>query len=361
MSLDVWRSDPSNRLKELASGVDALYLSGRANLSAALFAALDERRTAAEEAEGPVPFEVAGVEWWVEPRSFGRYRYRLTSPHGLVGITDSEHLPTFRVQPWAEFLHGVGPLAALHYFEGFGEYLAGGPVHWTLSRLDLFCDVQGWQLEGDDRRRFVAQSTARVLREEGEVFTGFEFGRRTTKSVCARIYDKTLQVKAKGNDWWYSIWGDAYDPSQSVLRIEAEIGREGLVSYKVDTPLDGLERAAGVWAGVTTDWFSYRTPTNDRTRSRWPMAPEWVQIQQARLRGDAAGLERVRALRRTGDLRKIMPTLVGYSARVGALVGTDDLDTTMAAIRQLIATDERRRGVMFADRLAERAAEEARR
>ena len=28
--------------------------------------------------------------------------------------------------------------------------------------------------------------------------TGLELGRRTTKTVCARIYDKTLQVKEKG-------------------------------------------------------------------------------------------------------------------------------------------------------------------
>lgn len=348
-------------LTELASGVDALYLSGRADLSPALLAVLEERRQAAEAAEDPVAFEVAGVEWWVEPRSFGRYRYRLTHPHGLVGITTSDNLPTFRVQPRAEFLHGVGPQAVLAWFDGFGEYLAGGPVYWTLSRLDLFCDVQGWQLEGDDRHRFVCRAKRRDLHEEGEAFTGFEFGRRTTKTVCARLYDKTLQVHTKGLDWWPSIWGNRYDPSKPVLRVEVEVGRQGLVEYGINSPTDGLERAAGVWASVTSDWLTYRTATADDTRSRWPVAPEWADVQRATLRGQAVGFDRVRALRRKGQLRKLMPTLVGYAAGVGALLGTEDLHSTMAAVGHLITEDEVRRGVMFPDRIAARAAEESRR
>lgn len=348
-------------LTELASGVDALYLSGRADLSPALFAALEERRTAAEAADDPVPFEVAGVEWSVEPRSFGRYRYRLTHPHGLVGITTSEHLPTFRVQPRAEFLHGVGPLNVLRYFEGFGEYLAGGPVQWTLSRLDLFCDVQGWQLEGDDRRRFVCRAQRRDLHEEGEAFTGFEFGRRTTQTVCARIYDKTLQVRTKGLDWWPDVWGSSFDRAKPVLRVEVEIGRQGLVEYGINLPTEGLERAPGVWASVTSDWLSYRVPTADDTRSRWPVAAEWAQVQRAALRGEAVGFDRVRAGRRRGELRKLTPALIGYLARAASLAGTDDLPSTLGAVRHLVHRDEARRGLMFEDRVANLVAEDARR
>jgi hypothetical protein len=41
----------------------------------------------------------------------GKRRYRLIHKDGLVGITPSDGLPAFRIQPVAEFhnLHGAGP------------------------------------------------------------------------------------------------------------------------------------------------------------------------------------------------------------------------------------------------------------
>lgn len=348
-------------LRELCSGVDALYLSGRATLSESLFEALEERRQEAEEADEPQPLQLAGVEFFVEPRSFGKYRYRLAHSSGLFGVTRSENLPSFYVQPYAEFLHGVGPGEAFRFFDGVGEFLAAGPVEWSASRIDLFCDVQGWDLVGDDRERFVCRSERRDLHEVGAAFGGLEFGRRTTKTVCARIYDKTRQVADKGLDWWPVLWGDRFDKSKPVLRVEAEIGRQGLTEYGVNHPLEALEAAGAIWANVTESWLTYRTPTADETRSRWPIAPEWTAIQRASLRSEAIGVDRVRALRRKGEIRKLLPALVGYAARLGSLVGTEEIDTTLAAMGSLFRSDEVRRGVSFADRISERAAEEARR
>jgi hypothetical protein len=345
----------------LCSGVDALYLSGRSELSPLLFEVLEERRQSAEAADEPQPLLLAGEVFFVEPRSFGKYRYRLAHPSGLFGVTTSDKLPSFYVQPYAEFLHGAGPTAVLDFFDRAGEFLAGGPVHWAASRLDLFCDVQGWNLHGDDRARFVCRADDLDLRERRAAFGGLNFGQRSTNTVYARIYDKTLQIDKKGLDWWPVIWGDRYDRSQPVLRVEFQIGRQGLTEYGVDTPTEALELAGPIWANVTESWLTYRTPTADETRSRWPVTPEWQGIQRATLRSDAIGVERTRALRRKGELRKLIPTLVGYSARVGALVGTDDIDTTLAAIGELFRGDEIRRGISFADRIAERAAEEARR
>jgi hypothetical protein len=352
---------PSQDVREVASGVDALYLSGRAVLSDALLADLEAVRAKAEESGQPAPFRVAGEEFEVEPRAFGKYRFRLVHSSGLVGITPSEHLPALRVQPRAEFLHGVGPGGVVEFFSGIGEFLAGGPVCWSLSRLDLFCDVQGWVLHGDDRHRFVCRAERRDLHEHGETLGGFEFGRRTSGTVCARIYDKTRQVEEKGLDWWPAVWGERFDRRKPVLRVEAEIGRAGLREFGVNSPTEGIDAAGALWASVTENWLTYRRPTSDETRSRWPVAAEWSALQRASLRCGAIGAERARALRRKGQLRLIVPQLVGYAARVGALLATDDLDTTMAAIRRLVQDDEIRRGTLFADRIAEKAAEEARR
>ena len=48
------------KLTELASGIDALYLSGRADLSDALLADLNTARKSAEEHDGPLPFPLPG-------------------------------------------------------------------------------------------------------------------------------------------------------------------------------------------------------------------------------------------------------------------------------------------------------------
>jgi hypothetical protein len=356
MALEQRAPSGDGSVTEVASGIDALYLSGRAELSENLFRTLEERRQAAAEADAAVPLQLAGEEFGVEPRSFGRYRYRLAHRSGLVGVTDSDNLPALRVQPRAEFLHGVGVEPALRFFERIGEYLAGGPVSWTLSRIDLFCDVQGWTLAGDDRHRFVCRGHARTTHEENEDFTGLEFGRRTTKTVMARIYDKTHEIDRKGLDWWPTIWGDRFDPSRPVTRIEFEFGRQGLSEYRVDTPNEGIESAGRLWRSVSSDWLSYRSPTSDGTKSRWPVAPEWEAVQAASLATDAVGLERIRSARRQGELRKLLPQLVGYTASVGAIIGTNDASSTLGALRSLIADDERRRGVPFEDRVAERVA-----
>ncbi len=306
-----------------------------------------------------MPFDIGGVEFLIEPRAFGKYRYRLCHQNGLIGVTPSTTLPTLRVQPRAELLHGEGPEQAMGFFDAVCSMLLDGPVSWSLSRLDLFCDVQGWDLDGEQRHRFVGRATRQDLHEQSRTLTGLEFGRRTTKTVCARIYDKTLQVKEKGLDWWPEVWADRFDAAAQVLRIEFELGRVGLKEYGVLTPEAGMAQAGSLWRSVTSDWLSYRTPTTDSTRSRWPIAPEWSAVQNASMAHDGIGLSRTRAGRRQGELRLIAPPLIGYLARAGALMGCDDLTSTLAAVRVLIERDEIRRGVKFEDRIATCVADEA--
>jgi hypothetical protein len=157
------------------------------------------------------------------------------------------------------------------------------------------------------------------------------------------------------------VWGTRYDRSLPVLRVEFEFGRKGLGEYGVRSPIDGLERAGALWRSATSKWLTYRTPTGDETRSRWPIAPEWKQLQSASLAHEAAGIERLRASRRRGDLRRITPAFVGYLARVASLTGVDDLPSALGAARHLVTVDEKRRGVDFADRIAALVAEDARR
>jgi hypothetical protein len=237
-------------------------------------------------------------------------------------VTESESLPGLRIQPRVEYLHAVGPSAALAYFAELAREFTG-VLRLKASRLDLFADFQGWALEAEDRHCFVNRADDRVTHEKSEVFTGFEFGRRKGKTVMARIYDKTLDARRKGADWWPERWGALFDPTCPVWRIEYEFGRVGLQQFSVDTPADALVLAPSLRAYATGKWLSHRTPTDDETRSRWPISIQWAQVQQATLSEGALDLDRIRQGVVAGSLRKMMPGIVGYMSSAAALLGAD--------------------------------------
>jgi len=85
-------------------------------------------------------------------------------------------------------------------------------------------------------------------------------------------------MAAKDTGWWFEVWGERYVPGPPVHRLEFEIGRQGLVEFDLNTPDQVLAAASDLWAYATGEWLTYRSPTEDRTRSRWPLAPEWIQV-----------------------------------------------------------------------------------
>jgi len=108
---------PEKSLRELASGIDALYLSGRAELPKRFLARLEDCRAWAVEAKRPAPCELGELVFGIAPHGWGKYRFCLDHEMARIGFSTSRHLPTVRVQPRSEFLHAVGPasaVAALH-------------------------------------------------------------------------------------------------------------------------------------------------------------------------------------------------------------------------------------------------------
>lgn len=222
-------------LTELASGIDALYMSGHGEVSARLLAELEAAKVRAQEDDSDVALSLGGVAARLEPRSFGRYAYRLKTEHGLIGLmaSSTSPLPPVRMQPRADHLHAVGPRASVAWFEGLVGSFTGG-LRTTVARLDVFSDWHGFALTADDRKRFVCRAKRCDTHEDGEALTGFEFGRRNTHTLAARIYDKSVDMKRTGNLWWPDVWGTAYDPERQVVRVEIELGRKGLTQYGVD-------------------------------------------------------------------------------------------------------------------------------
>ena len=148
------------------------------------------------------------------------------------------------------------------------------------------------------------------------------------------------------------MWGEQYVPGAPVHRLEFEIGRQGLVESDLNTPDQVLAATGDLWAYATTEWLTYRSPTTDQTRSRWPRAPEWHQVQRATLGHRAVGVERLRLARRSSSIEKLLPGLTGYLASLGALIGTEGIDDTLGAVGQHLQNYEVISWTPFAERVA---------
>lgn len=58
------------------------------------------------------------------------------------------------------------------------------------------------------------------------------------------------------------------------------------------------------------------------------------RIQHPTLRHQAPGVERPRAAKWAGSIRKLLPAITGYLAAYGALAGTNDIDDTLTTLGQ---------------------------
>ncbi|MEX1133471.1 MAG: hypothetical protein WED83_01350 [Acidimicrobiia bacterium] len=301
-----------------------------------------------------MPYRLGKVEFGLFPYGWGRYPYRLSHEYGLVGLTGSEHLPSVRVQPRAEILHGLGARATVDAFSDV--LLSVGDVRWAVSRLDLFADVQGWWPTVEDRVRFVCRATTRDTFEESGELTGFQFGRRKGGGLSARIYEKSGQIERTGADWWLDKWGDAYRREHPVARIEFEFGRKVLRECGLDSPEDVFASAAGLW-GYATEWLSYRDRSKDSTRSRWPVASSWEAIRAVALRDRPVTVQRATASRGAAAERRIRAGLCGYLSSYAAVRNLDSLGEVLQGAESVLRLWELETGMPFLERVARKRRE----
>jgi hypothetical protein len=340
------------RIRELASGVDALYLSGYGEPVAPFLQDLEETRKLADLVRQPLAISLNGEQFNLFPHGFGRYRYLVVNDKASIGITTSEHLPPVRVQPRSSLLHAIGPHPTVEYFRELLSPLLER-LSFSVNRLDLYADFQGIELDSSCRERFVCRAeTVRVFEQDG-AFTGIQLGMRKTKTFSARIYNKTTDIARTGSDWWPAIWGTAYDPSLPVWRFEFEIGRQALTEFGIDTPEQVLAATGDLWRYATEEWLTFRTPARTH-RARWPLAQEWIAVQRARLGRRSIGVDRVRAGQRSGTIRRIFPALAGYLATFAAAIGTTDIEDTLIALDAQLRNDEIARRMTFEERVTRR-------
>lgn len=319
-----WACEP----RELASGIDTLILSLRGIASRKLLHDLADAKESARQVFESVPFQLGGQEFLVAPGALSRYSFRLQHEWGALGITDKENLPILRFQPRAEVLHAIGPLGVRDWLFSLvaREIEIVGEL---VSRVDLHADFQSLNFVMDDVENFVSRATSNSIHHSHGVFTGASFGKRSSKSISARIYDKTAEIATKGGTYVFELWGETFEMDEVVWRVECELHRGFLQKFGIATLDQTLEHVGAMWQYFTEEWLSLRIPTDDTTRSRWPTDPRWRSVQHASLASHIVELERVAAIQSRETAEKEIPYLLGEVMRWAAILNTHSIDETL--------------------------------
>jgi hypothetical protein len=341
---------------ELASGVDALYLSGHGYLPKALLGSLEEHRLWADQISMSVPFDLGPFVFGLAPHGWGKYRYCLDHECGRIGFTSSSRLPSIRIQPRSEFLQARGPAGVVQHFDELLRPLVD-TLGFSVARLDLFCDFEGLAFSVEDRPGFLCRGAVCTTYETDRACTGFAFGSRRTGRISARIYDKSAEMEAKGTDWWDAVWGERHGEGARVWRIEFEIGWAALSELELVRHDEVLAVVPSLWRYCTTEWLTLRTPSPDSNRSRWPLAPKWAVVQNASLVHGATELAFIRRRKRASTFRRLLPGLVGYLVTFAVVAGTKDIDDTVAVLATHLHEDQVDGRLTFAQRVQQRRAE----
>jgi len=206
-----------------------------------------------------------------------------------------------------------------------------------VSRVDFCFDYWLANLDfGQDN--FVSLSAKDNLHRDHQHIQTFDFGRGDTKLRC---YDKVAEIKQKsGKTFFFDLWGI----SERVWRIEWQIRKALLKRFGLRS-FAGLEDQAGdLLHYLSTRHDTLRIVSSDSNRSRWPLHPLWIDVQ-----------EKAAAFRRQGVLAEIDPgasieerqrrcalSLYGYTKAIAAMeavkTGNREIafDTALEKVRGLI-------------------------
>lgn len=226
----------TRNFRVLGAGIDSVYLSARGTLRDDLLPRLAQQRSEAELSGEPVVVEFAAGEsaYLLRPHGWRRYRYWLTSANVELFVGTAEPFPPVYVMLHSAYLHTVGAEVALAEVEAMlSRELFNGACVVTVSRADLYADVQGWSPRPSDADRFVcrairrrvylAAAEAHRMRRE---LSGFTFGKG---DLLARIYNKTRELAATGDSWPELLWEGA-DRDRPVWRVEFQF-RSGALRF----------------------------------------------------------------------------------------------------------------------------------
>lgn len=143
----------------------------------------------------------------------------------------------------------------------------------TLSRVDYCFDYKLEEMDFNEDSFVSRASKDSKHRENGKAQT-FTFGK---DDIVLRVYDKVAEIEQQSDKaWFFILWGENKD----IWRIEWQVRKDILKTFGIVTFQDLQERIGNLLQYLAEDHDTLRIKTEDSNRSRWPLHPLWVDLQE---------------------------------------------------------------------------------
>lgn len=225
------------------------------------------------------------------------------------------NMPSFRVKLRSEALWRSGA-AALHAW--FIEWMRNVGLYAiqpeTLSRVDFTFDYQIDAVDFDENSVVSLAVKDSKYRDNGQL-NGLVYGKG---DVVLRIYDKILEIEQEsGKDWFIPLWG----VDQGVWRIEWQTRQKLLRRFGIRTFDDLAAMKGDILRYLCETHDSLRTKMTDSNRSRWPVHPLWLDLQERIQAFDCQGIWRAMPEGEAMNerLMRMAISIYGYYKRIAAV------------------------------------------
>lgn len=300
--------------------VDTLEHTFAGDLTEEMASHLDALKVLAQTHECPEPITLGGQEFFVSEQGVRRYRWLVRNEHFVLMLRAGGAGATMvaKISAWGLAEKGVEALweELLAVTEGLGL------TPLNLSRLDLAVDFQGWSPTFEEMRNVRSRSTYRPVIPNVDNPETFYFGK---DPKMLRVYNKTVQIQAKGKLWWQTVWRSTglWDETSDVWRAELELRSEVLKELSCRSMAVALPRLASVYSWGLSE-TSLGCPNDDSNRARWPEDERWTMLRESF--GMPEPLSRVRPFSKLLDHGKASARYVGVMTSLGASLGISDYD-----------------------------------
>lgn len=306
--------------------VDTLLLNVRGKLPDTVAKRLDQLQEAARDTEQEVAtdWQFRGHTLFLRPHGDRNWRWIVYCGDSYLHIDMGKGKLNgiiAKVRFSSLLLHEMGTGEALTAVYGFLAALLGEAFVLQVSEVHICADVAGWDLALSDAGRFVSQGRAKAARlageGEGEIVrltgrrcTEFKFSQGAAHSCD--IYDKSLEVKVRGKQWFHEVWKQhGWDGEARVIRVEFRFKRECLHEMQIECPYEMLDKLPHLWAYSTRKWLRHTVPDANTNQSRWDTSPMWEVVQGANGDDDATPLVRKKKVEL--DTERAKAGFVGYA------------------------------------------------
>lgn len=281
-------------------GFDGLDMAFHGRLPEAIIEALAEAKALAKAAYEPVSAEIAGVPVLVKPTGRGGgFEYSFsTGEDGAdwacmgANVEGGRWMLTASAKSAMFVQHGASLEAARDQFAALLKAWHFEPTrsdegHFeSVARVDFAMDFV--EAAGDPFTLDPAMIASKGKKSgylegasahwSGRRVTGATVGKMPNRQVT--IYDKTADIKAKGKDYWWQVWGLDPECGQRVWRVELRAAKKFLRdTWKVRT-FEDLQAAVADMMADTLDKVRLVVP-DDSNITRCSDAPLWRRVREA--------------------------------------------------------------------------------